>query len=122
MQKTLLKIVKILAYQQTISEGDRRELIEIAGEDGLFLGQKQIPVVDDTPDKSYVIPHSGIRACAWDGKEFYFYTETQSEVENVMIFMGYDSHGYCLSIFENREEPMTPEGFKWPTGGESEEG
>jgi len=114
MKQTLLKIIEILAYQQTINEEDRKGLIETAGKEGLFLEQKKLPVVDDTPDKTYVLPHSGIRAHTWDDEEFFFYTDIQGEVENIMIAMGYDTHGYALSFFFEREEPMTPEDFEWP--------
>ena len=52
--------------------------------------------------------NNGIKVKTWDDKEFYFYTEIQSDVENTMILMGYDSHGYWLSFFKDRSEPETP--------------
>ena len=55
--------------------------------------------------------HSGIKAETWDDKEFYFYTELQNDVENAMMLMGYDNHGYWLSEFTGRKEPETPENF-----------
>lgn len=128
MQQTVLKIVKILAYQCTISEKDREELVKIAGEEGLFLGQKKMPKVDDTPVEKnvisdsgikartwngYVIQDSGIKACTWNDKVFYFYTDVQGEVENAMMLMGYDTHGYWLFMFNNIEEPLTPVDFKY---------
>jgi len=115
MQRTLLKIVKILAYQPSISEENRKELIDIAGDDGLFLGQEKVPKVDDTPVETYLLPDNGIKAYTWDGgKEFFFYTDLQDDVENAMQLMGYDSHGYSLSFFKDRKEPETPEDFEWP--------
>ena len=51
---------------------------------------------------------NGIKVETWDNKAFFFYTELQSEVENAMVLMGYDSHGYWLSFFKDKKAPETP--------------
>jgi len=112
--------VEILAYQQTISEEDRKELIGTAGDEGLFLGQKSMPTLekrtDGIPDEVHVLSDTGIRTRTWDKKEFFFYADIQGDVENAMMLMGYDPHGYCLSFFADRKEPETPSDFEWPKG------
>lgn len=60
-------------------------------------------------ETDFEIYTSGIKAKTHDDKEFYFYTEVQSDVENAMVLMGYDTHGYWLSEFKDRPEPVTPE-------------
>lgn len=109
MRQTVRKIVDILVYQSSVTEKDRKDLIRLAGEEGLFLEMN-----DTLPKACGPIPYYDTKACTWDGKIFYFYTDIQSEVENAMMLMGYDSHGYCLSIFKDRKEPITPKDFVWP--------
>ena len=58
--------------------------------------------------REFKIENDGIKAKTWDDKEFFFYTDLSSDVENAMMLMGYDSHGYWLSFFKNRPEPETP--------------
>jgi len=93
---------------------NKKELINTTKKKGLFLKQKKAPIIDDDSDKTFVPLYSGIRAHTWDDEEFFFYTDMQGEVENIMIAMGYDTYGYTLSFFYDRKEPMTPEDFKWP--------
>jgi hypothetical protein len=39
------------------------------------------------------------------GKKFYFYTDSQNEVEHSMLMMGYGSRDYNLSFFDNKIAP-----------------
>lgn len=59
------------------------------------------------PGAEFEVETSGIKAETHDDKEFYFYTTVQSEVERAMILMGYDTHGYWLSGFKDRPEPIS---------------
>ncbi len=59
------------------------------------------------------LSNSGILAKTWDNREFKFYTMLQEDVENAMMLMGYDSHGYWLSMFHNTPEPETPFNFNF---------
>lgn len=49
--------------------------------------------------------NSGIIARTYDDKEYYFYTDLQSDVENAMLLMGYTTYGYSLGMFKDRPEP-----------------
>jgi len=114
MKQIIRKMVDILVYRHDVSETDKSDLIRLAGEEGLFLGQEKIPTFekcDDSPQKTYSIPYSGIKVETWDDKDFYFYTDVQGEVENIMHLMGYDSHGVWYSLFAHREEPATPDKY-----------
>ena len=59
------------------------------------------------PMTGFEVATKGIKAKTHDDREFYFYTEVQSEVESAMILMGYDTHGYWLSEFKDRPEPFS---------------
>jgi len=46
-----------------------------------------------------------------NGRIFYFYTESQEDVENSMALMGYGSRHYSLSLFKDRLQPMDDERY-----------
>lgn len=128
MKLTIRKIIDILVYRPDISQKDREELIQIAGSEGLFLGMEKIsePKKENGDDERYGAYHAtakqlqsdglGIKASTWDNKVFYFYTIEQNCVENAMLLMGYDSHGYWLDFFNDPPEPETPLDFKFEGG------
>jgi len=114
MKLTIRKIIDILVYRSDVSENDRNELIKIAEGEGLFIDEKTC--IDNAERKICNSRYLGIKASTWDNKIFYFYTMERDHVENVMHIMGYDSHGYWLSFFNNPPEPATPANFEFKGG------
>jgi len=115
MKLTIRKIIDILAYRPDIAQNDRNELVKIAEDEGLFIDTEKT-CIDSAERKICNSKYLGIKANTWDNKEFYFYTMEQNHVDNAMHIMGYDSHGYWLSFFNNPLEPETPENFEFKGG------
>jgi len=49
-----------------------------------------------------IIICNGIQAMTHKGEVFYFFTESQEDVENAMLLMGFGSRDYNLGFFKNR--------------------